>query len=223
MMECVENNKLFHWVEPFVGGGNSIEKVPTWMVRIGSDCNEHLIEALIGIRDRPNDLPKECSGACYKFIKDFPPRWDTSWLRFVASFGGRFDNGYARQGDDSYYRNSNVMEGWNNAQKQSPLLQGVHLYCVDYQNLVIPSKSLVYCDPPYKGTTKYRGTEPFDHDKFWDWCRKQKALGHFIFVSEAEAPSDFTCIWEKEIKVSINNNQFSGQHKKRYERLFTLI
>lgn len=42
--------------------------------------------------------------------------------------------------------------------------------------------------------------------------------GHTIFVSEYEAPSDFTCVWSKEI-----SNTLSKQNKfKAVEKLFTL-
>lgn len=44
------------WVEPFVGGGNMIDKVSG--SRLGSDINPYVIQALIDIRDNVTDLPK---------------------------------------------------------------------------------------------------------------------------------------------------------------------
>jgi len=44
------------WIEPFVGGGNIIDKVEG--ERIGADINPYVIDALITIRDSVMDLPK---------------------------------------------------------------------------------------------------------------------------------------------------------------------
>jgi len=50
------------------------------------------------------------------------------------------------------------------------------------------------------------------------YCRALKDDGHTVFVSEYEMPSDFKCIWEKEITNSINPTLT----KKPTEKLFTL-
>ena len=64
-----------------------------------------------------------------------------------------------------------------------------------YDDVPIPSKYIatVYCDIPYKGTDCgcYGG---FDHEKFYNWCRKQK---NDIYVSEYSMPDDFELVAEK--------------------------
>ncbi len=45
-----------YWVEPFVGGGNLIDKVDGF--RIGSDKNKNVIDALLSIKNHIDDLPK---------------------------------------------------------------------------------------------------------------------------------------------------------------------
>ena len=45
-----------YYVEPFVGGANMIDKVGG--LRIGADFNKYVIQALISIRDRLDELPK---------------------------------------------------------------------------------------------------------------------------------------------------------------------
>lgn len=65
---------------------------------------------------------------------------------------------------------------------------------MDYKEMVIPNNSLIYCDPPYKGTRPYIGDNKIIHKEFWDWCRHKRNNGHLIFVSEYNAPSDFECI-----------------------------
>ena len=86
-----------------------------------------------------------------------------------------------------------------------------------YEDLEIPRNSIIYCDPPYAGTTGYK--DKFNHDEFWKWCRDKKAEGHTIFISEYNAPKDFKCIWSQELNVSVARN---GKHKKAMEKLFTL-
>ena len=62
---------------------------------------------------------------------------------------------------------------------------------MDYRELVFEDDCVIYCDPPYKGTTGYDGsshvTNSFDHDAFYDWCEQQT---HPIFISEYAMPED---------------------------------
>ena len=92
MLEKAKENNITTWVEPFVGGANMIDKVPSNFKRIGIDYNPHTIEALIAIRDLVNKLPNEVTEDEYKQLKGSKPEPIKSWLRFVASFGGKFDN-----------------------------------------------------------------------------------------------------------------------------------
>lgn len=89
--------RISNWVEPFVGGGNMIDKVPKEFNRVGSDLCPHVIEALITIRDFPEKLPQEVSEELYNKIKGTPPHPINSWIRYVCSFAGKFDGGYARE------------------------------------------------------------------------------------------------------------------------------
>ena len=73
------------------------------------------------------------------------------------------------------------------------------------------------CDPPYQGTTGYK-TGAFDHDKFFEWCREQ-AKKNVVFVSEYNAPDDFECVWQGEIKTNFASNRKAATHKA-VEKLF---
>lgn len=88
----------------------------------------------------------------------------------------------------------------------------------EYNKLCIPPQSIVYCDPPYFGTTDYK--DKFDHSIFWDWVRALANDGHKVYVSEYQAPNDFKCIWSKEIKSSLSANGKTGGSKRSVERLF---
>ena len=204
------------WVEPFVGGANMIDKVDG--KRIGADINPYLIDALIAIRDCVSDLPKnnkEFTEEDYKQLRKNDDYKYKGYAGFAFSYSGKWLGGWCRDGKN---KRDYVNESYKNAIKQSPKLQGLKLVQSSYDELPLNSDNcLIYCDPPYKGTTSYK--DSFDHIKFWNWCREMNDRGHKIFVSEYNAPDDFKCIWQKEIVSSLTKNTGS---KKGIEKLFTI-
>ena len=76
---------------------------------------------------------------------------------------------------------------------------------------LICKNALIYCDPPYAGTTKYRFGS-FDSNSFWQWCRDMSKKGNTVIVSEYNAPDDFNCIWSKETKTDIRTKA-NGKRK----------
>lgn len=205
------------WVEPFVGGANMIDKVEG--KRIGADLNEYLIEALILIRDNPEKIPDLITEDDYQKLKDeMKVDGITGFAGFAMSFGGKFFDGYRRDvaGTKGCIENmkTQTRRSKQNAIKQSKNIQGVEFIHSSYQDLEIPKNSIIYCDPPYEGTTSYR--DGFDHTKFWNWCREMSDRGHVVFISEYNAPADFKCVWQKEIATTISKQQ----SKKDVEKLF---
>ena len=133
MIAEADSKGITTFIDCMVGGANLIDKVPDRFKRIGYDINEHVIMALIDIRDNVDSLPESVSEDYYKSLKGTPPTTITSWIRFVCSFGGKFENGYAREkGSDS---TTFVGYGKRNAQKQSPNIQGVEFTHDSYKNL----------------------------------------------------------------------------------------
>ena len=213
LAEC-EKHGITTWVEPFVGGGGMIDKVPDRFERVGYDLNGHTIQAMIDIRDNAKELPDAVSEQTYKSYKGLQPQSIISWVRFVCSFGGKFENGYAREkgSDETTF----CGYGKRNALKQSPKIQNVQFVCDSYENLDFED-CLIYCDPPYQGTTSYK-TGGFDHDKFFEWCREQ-AKKNVVFVSEYNAPGDFECVWQGEIKTNFSSTRKKATHNA-VEKLF---
>lgn len=204
------------WVEPFVGGGNMIDKVQG--KRIGADINHYVIDALIAIRDCVTDLPKnnsEFTEDDYNQLKKTDDYKYKGYAGFSFSYGAKWMGGWSRNVRKLDY----VNESYKNAVNQSPLLQGVKFVNESYLNLQIPENSLIYCDPPYEGTTKYKDGFNFNHVVFWQWCRDMASKGHIIYISEYNAPDDFECIWQKEIVSSLTQDTGS---KKAIEKLFTI-
>jgi DNA adenine methylase len=211
MLQEAEKHGLTTWIEPFVGGGNMIDKVPSSYKRTGYDINDHVIHAMIGIRDYLNELPDSVSEELYiDLIKSDPDRI-TSLIRFGCSFGGKFEGGFARGKGRNYWQ-----ETLRNAQKQSPLIQDVDFHCANYQDLDFKD-CLIYCDPPYKGSTGY-AVKGFKHDDFYEWCRNQ-AKKNIVFVSEYNMPDDFIEVWHGEIKTNFASSRKKATHQA-IERLF---
>jgi len=78
---------------------------------------------------------------------------------------------------------------------------------------------VIYCDIPYKGTTKYK-TEAFPYEEFYEWC-KEMSIHNTVLISEYNMPDEFTCIWEKELKTSLGSGVNKDSDKRRTERLYT--
>ena len=215
MLDAAEKAGITTWVEPFVGGANMIDKVPDSFERIGYDLNDHVIHALIDIRDRPNDLFDSFSKELRDLHKKDKAKTLYSHACIVTSFGADLNGGYAREkgSDDTTF----CGYGKRNALKQSPKIQNVDFICDSYENLSFEN-CLIYCDPPYQGTTGYK-TGAFDHDAFFDWCRKMKGKGNIVFISEYNAPDDFTCVWQGEVKTNFASGR-SGATHNAVEKLF---
>lgn len=216
MLDDAEKHGITTWIEPFVGGGNTIDKVPDRMRRIGIDCNPHTIAAMLAIRDMVDILPENVSEDEYRSIKGKPVDHISSWIRFVCSFGGKFESGYARGRTGTNY----ALDGKRNALKQSPKIQAVEFVCASYKDYN-PVNSLVYCDPPYQGTAKYK-TDVFNHEEFFEWCRDTSKNGNLVYVSEYSAPEDFECVWQGEVKTGFASQRKSATHTA-VEKLFKVI
>ena len=205
------------WVEPFVGGANVIDKVQG--NRIGNDNQEYVI-ALYKALQNGYIPPKEVTSDFFFEVennKDKYPKELVGYLGTQLTFGCEWWGSFRR--DNTGKRNYGV-EAYNNVMKQQPNLIGIEFVCGDYRDLEIPSNSLIYCDPPYRGVRKYVGNVKFDSDVFWEVCRNWSKQGHIVFVSEYEAPTDFECVWSKEISASANNSIKTGQGLKAVEKLF---
>lgn len=202
------------WVEPFVGGANMIDKVEG--KRIGADINKHLIKALMLVRDTPELIPrnnKEYTEEMFNLAKQSELNNPVDcFAMFQYTFGSIFKGSWAKNKKGTDY----VRECVKNVLLQSEKIQDVYFVNNRYQELQLPPNSLIYCDPPYEGTAKYK-TDEFNHAEFWEWCREKTREGHIVFVSEYNAPKDFYCIWEQEIKSILGKNN----NKNAIERLFT--
>lgn len=214
----LQDRKSNQWyIEPFAGAMNSICKVDGGL-RIANDINPYLIDLYRAVRDGWNP-PEKISRDMYRDIKenkDKYPMYLVGFVGFGCSFGGIWFGGYA-SGEGRNY----CYESRRNVLNQADGLRELILLCADYKQLVFPKSSIIYCDPPYMGTSRYRALgeyDEFDHKIFWKWARKLHYSGHRIYVSEYTAPSDFCCVWQKNYKIKLNKDIVI----ERVEKLFTL-
>ena len=185
------------FVEPFVGGANILDKISG--PRIGADVDEDLICLWAAVSQ--GWLPPETfSEEEYAAIKTAPTSPLKGYAAFALSYGGKKFGGWCRDG--AGVRNY-VQEAYRNAVKQFPRLFGVEFIQSSFTDLAIPGGAVVYCDPPYKNTTKY--SSKFDHAIFWDWVRDLSKT-HKVYTSEYDAPDDFISVWAKPTTSSLTQD-----------------
>ena len=219
IQDYIDSNKFKYYVEPFVGGANIIDKIKC-QHKIGNDINPYLIALLNHITNDITDIPDTITEQEYINVRDNKTRysdWYIGLVGFCATFGTRFFQGYAR----SPKTNRDIpSEAIRNIKKQSLNLKDIKFICNDYINTNYYN-SVIYCDPPYKGTKDYGKKNRINYDDFYDWCIKHQKRGNIVLVSEYFMPEEnFKCIWEKHITVSLDSLRENGL--KRTERLWVV-
>lgn len=202
------------YVEPFVGGANMIDKVDG--PRIGSDAHPQLIALWKAVAEgwTPPNIVSEYEYSICKKVQVATAH--VGFVGFGCSYSGKWFGGYARGNDVNGKPRNYAAESARNIMNQAEGLRGVEFRNQSYADLDIPANSIIYCDPPYAGTTKY-ATGGFDHAEFWQWCDDRHDEGHTVFVSEYAAPSHWGCVWEKRVNNTLTKNTGS---KQGVERLF---
>lgn len=207
------------YIEPFAGGMNMISEVDG--KRIANDIQSHLIamwDALVYKKWQPKKIDKEF----YNLVRDNKKQYDAhivGWVGFNCSYSGKYFGGFAGKTNTKIGTVRDYQaEAINNVLKQVEKMKGVEFTNKAYYDLQLPLNSIVYCDPPYEGTTNY--ANEFDHTSFWEWVRYISKQGHTVYVSEYKAPDDFKCVWSKEAKSSLSANGKIGGNKLSIERLF---
>lgn len=223
----LKDRKPSQWfVEPFSGACNVTSKVDG--LRMANDLNPYLIAMFKAVVDGWLP-PTYVSAGDYHKIKASPDAYPPELVGFVGvacAFAGKFLGTYARDAKGYSMRATTFNQSFKNYAlatrerilKDASLLQGVKFYNEDYKALIIPSQSVVYCDPPYVGAEGYDFAGTFDHGEFWAWVRNT-SMYHKVFVSEYVAPKDFKCVWSMERSENVASNRLKGT--KKIERLFT--
>lgn len=212
--EHIDENTIY--IEPFVGGCNSMDKITATNKKIGCDNNEYLIAMWKALQDGW-EPPTEISEEEYKEIKNnknsFPDAL-VGYTGFVYGYCGKWFDTYC----GNYKKRNYPKEKRNNILKQLKLVLNVNFINISYEKIKYQDikKAVFYCDPPYKGLNHYK--DEFDHDKFWSWVKEVSKM-HKIFVSEYEAPLNFTSIWQQELKLYMGVSK-ENKRRPKSEKLF---
>jgi len=197
---------------------NMIDGVLDASARFANDSNKYVIAAFKALCDgwEPEIITREH----YAELRSMNGEDHLiGWAGIACSYSGKWFGGYAGVVETKNGVRDYQAEAIKNAIKQVKSLKGVIFSSASYDDLYIDSGSVVYCDPPYAGTTGYKS--PFDSDKFWGWARSLSERCD-VYVSEYHAPSDFECIAEFPLTSSLSANGSCGGNKNSVERLFKI-
>ena len=208
----LSRNRVGIIVEPFCGGLHMTTRLlsidPSVHV-LASDIHGDLIDMWKALQDGwvpPRNMSRDERAA----LKAGPSCPDRTFGGYACSFGGNWFAGYA---EDSSGRNY-CLNAHNSLMKIVPLLSRVTFRHGSYEDQDIPMGAVVYCDPPYAGTTSPGAGGPFNHDTFWAWAA---SMNESCFVSEYSAPESFTEVWQKDVKTDMHTTSGKAQ---RVEKLF---
>ena len=204
------------FVDLFCGSCNIISaiKAPN---RIANDLHKELI-ALHKAVQQGWVPPSSVSELEYKEIKNSNevPDYLKAFVGFGCSFAGRYFEGYARGGRRNYASSSA-----NSLLKKHATMQDVVFTTGNYSDIEIPNSSLIYCDMPYKSSTKKYKYGWFQHESFYLWAKDMKARGHDVVVSEylCNVPEGWEVVWKHESKKDMRNKE--GERESTVEVLMT--
>lgn len=222
IQKFINDNSTKLYVEPFCGGCNVIDKI-VCENKLATDKHEYLIEMYKNL-DKIHILPEFVTKEHYSEVRDCFnkkldtfPKWYVGAIGFLASYNGRFfDGGYAGLVETKANTIRNYYdEAKRNLESQINSLDDIIFACEDYKDLLLQN-AVIYCDPPYKNTKQYGINKSFNYDEFWQWVR-DKSIDNMVIVSECQAPNDATCIWQQEVKRTIDNTK----RVSSIEKLFT--
>jgi len=144
---------------------------------------------------------------------------------YACSHSGKWFNGYIDR--DEHAKTPRYQQNLNSMHRQwATILENaggsdarIRFSCADYEETIrrAPRRSLIYCDPPYAGTTGYRGGA-FDHVRFWNVVRRASDDGHLVVVSEQSAPTlDFVSVWQRGVQRKMHiSDAKGGKHKTEH-------
>lgn len=176
----------------------------------------------------------------YRFSKDVYTREDHKLMKEKWLAGEVSENEYPEcaflmtcysmfgRWGATYYRNAykkdptHEYNGMKNIYKRAEQMRGNTIVLnMDYKDVPIPPKSVVFADPPYYGveTNVWGLNEKFNHNAFWEYMRKLVRDGHVVFVTESVAPSDFEPIYTR-TKKALSQVRYDKQYKEYKDSLW---
>lgn len=210
------------WFEPFMGGGNVLEHAaPHFGRSVGMDAHQDLVLMWQAVTD--GWVPPEATETMYRELRNSEPSALRGYIGFVPSFGGKWFGGYSgdhnhpTRGPDPFWK-----VGRRSIVRQAGVFaaHGVRFRCRLFGEYTPRPGTVVYCDPPYAGTTGY-STGEFDYPVFYKTLAQWASNGCSVYVSEYAVPDgvDATVIWQHERQSALKSDDNS---RKAVEKLFRI-
>lgn len=219
IQKVIDENNIDTFIDCCCGGCNIIKDIKA-KNKIGIDKNENLIAFLQEISNGTFQIPEtkpsiEIWNDCkYNSNSTVSP----AMKGFVGIFcsyraAGFYKSGYihGEAGEKQYKGRCNTLK------KEIHKYKDINFIAADLSEILKYNNCVIYVDPPYKsGYHEYDVDKNFNYERFWNIIR-EASKNNYVFVSEQEAPEDFSEIWtfEKDAKVF-------GNQTKIIEKLFTI-
>ena len=208
------------YIEPFCGYCHILRRVQNKRSYTAADNNPLLIRLLKHTQKTRGEHPTITEEE-YETLKKDPKRdpLKAAYAAFCYSYNGKYFGGYV-----NIYKGRNYpaerKRYYDHQLHDNPTFSKTHFYHADYTKFMGgqgeqgEQGALIYCDPPYTGTTEYHSE--FDSAKFWEDVRRM-SKHNIVMVSEYTAPDDFVCLVQKEKRSSVAGR---GATRKRMEKVF---
>jgi DNA adenine methylase len=222
-------------IEPFIGGGwVTAQLAPLFNKVYAYDMHEDLVLMWRGVLDGTFVPPEATSREEYLEYRYTEPSAMRGFLGFGMSFSGKWFGGYTGGGNPEEIAEKRQRKHSSQSDYIGPAHRGLLSKAAAMSNVIVDRRdffdleivkgAVLYCDPPYNGTTGYavkpnvsgKSGGAFDSTRFWKRCEEWAKVAD-VYVSEESAPSGWEVIWEKEAFRSVNTN-----NQKATEKLFTL-
>lgn len=132
------------------------------------------------------------------------------FFKYGCSFAGKPWGGFARSGGRNYAQNA------ANSLARYTGRFDLELFCGNYVEIIWPeTPTVIYCDPPYAGTTAVGIAQHFDTEGFWRWAEMQASTTQ-VFVSEYAAPEG----WREIFAERVTDGLIPKSGKQNVEKLF---
>ena len=205
------------FIEPFLGGGSIMAEVAkrhAFKYQIAADALDLTTEYWDAIKSGwrpPAHVSREEYLAAKRSRGAELPAPLRAHYAFSCSFGGKFWGGYAADetrpncGPAHYAGHA----GRKDAQLRD-IIQHVRFLTQDYRDTarLAASGDVLYCDPPYSGTTAYSATPGFSHDEFWSAMQESASAGVLVYVSEYEVPQrvPHSVIFSRQVQLAVSRS-----------------
>ncbi len=212
------------WFEPFVGGGSVLQAAGAHFAEVdAADAHPDLIAMWSAVMTGWMP-PSEVSRALYEDLRTAETSALRGFVGFGCSFGGKWFGGYA--GEHRRTFSGGASYGIVESAARSVGRKGAAFVACQarfllgsYADFEPPGGTVVYCDPPYVGTTGYH-TGLFDHDAYYRRLAGWAGRGCAVYSSEYAAPSvPHRLVWEREKRAILERGNNS---RTVVERLYQI-